>query len=302
MTRIKTSLSSLLILAGVLGALNPPAAAAWGMTPEAGTGDRLTVEVASGRRFAAELDVRTDADQLWLRWNGRSGYLLRPIDWDRVQWVELNGEVYTGREVQEAVALIRETTPTPEIILAPAAMPTAPPDLCLTAGPLPPPPSYVAAHRFEPPRVRSVAIEAHLANWDGDVEADGLLLDLYPLDGAGFVLPVRGTLQVELIGEATGSARSGQPYAVLGRWTEQVCPVDFDASGARYKLPFRQTHPEFDLRWAPKGLVHVRLAVPGEGLFEASRSMVRIRSASAMRDRLQQAAGQRFFSFERTGQ
>lgn len=310
MVSTKTCLCFILILCGAVSLWGGPSALAWGKTPAVGPAMPLTVALASGRRFTAELDVRTDDHQLWLRWNGRSGHLLRPIDWERVERVELGGETYTGRELQEAIALVREAFPSPSPAGAPAALLASYPTP-LDAGPmvlpppalalLPPPPPFVAAHQFEPPRVRSVAIEARTANWDSDVEVDGLLLDIFPLDGAGFILPVRGTIQVELIGEETGTARSRQPYAVLGRWTEQVCPVDFHSYGARVKLPFRQVHPEFDLGWAPKGLVHVRLSVPGEGVFEASQSTIRVRPASAMRDRLEQATGQRFFELERTG-
>lgn len=313
MANTKTSLFCILLLGSAISLLGEPSQPAWGKMPTVGPAVLLTVDVTSGRRFTAELDVRTDARQLWLRWNSRSGHLLRPIDWERVERVELRGETYTGRELREAVAVAWETLPAPPP--SPASFPEAlqtshpePLDAGLVVVPplsspplLPPPPSFAAAHRFEPPRVRSLAIEARIANWDSDVEMDGLLLDIFPLDGAGFVLPVRGTIQVELIGEETGTTRSRQPYALLGRWTEQVCPVDFHTYGARYKLPFRQVHPEFDLRWAPKGLVNVRLSVPGEGVFESSQSMVRVRPFSAIRDRLEQTTGQRFFEEERTG-
>jgi hypothetical protein len=309
----KTSLR-LLLFCAVFSLFGSSGTTAWGQTPVAPPATPLTVELASGRRFTAEVDVRTDSHQLWLRWNSPSGYLLRPIDWPRVVRAELDGATYTGRELHEAVMLVRETypisPPAPGICLVQPLATGVVPAECphhhglngIPPGPMPPPPPFVAAHLFEPPRVRSLAIEARVANWDNDVEVDGILLDIYPLDGAGFVVPVRGTIEVELIGEETNPSRSQQSFAEAGRWTEQVSPIDFQAYGARYRLPFRQVHPEFDLRWAPKGLVHVRLSVPGEGLFEASRSMVRIRPYSALRDQLQQTTGQRFFASERTGQ
>jgi hypothetical protein len=257
----------------------------------------VTVELASTRRFTAELDPRTDASQLWLRFPGRSGYMLRPIDWDRVVRAEYAGLSWSGRELHEAVAVLREAFPvaneTSLVPLPRAAAPVAGPDSC-------PPPEPASPGGWETPRVRSLAVEIELVNWDGDVEADGLLLNLYPLDEHGLVIPVRATIDVELIGEQIDRARQ-QPFARMERWTEQVCVEDFFRFGAQYRLPFRQVHPEFDLSWAAKGLVHVRLNVPGEGVFEASASGVRLRPFSELRDRLQQATGQRFFEVERTG-
>lgn len=308
MVNAKTSLLFVLCFCSSFALNKPAVLAAAPLT--VGAAAPLTVALASGRRFTAELDRRTDDTQLWLRWKGRAGHVLRPIDWTCVEWAELDGDIFTGRELREALAVLREALPPAPFAAGmaeerltdnPSPLGAGSGGLAPASPCLPPPPAWVAAHQFEPPRVRSVAIEARVANWDGDVEADGLVLDIFPLDGAGFVLPVRGTIQVELIGEEAGPTRSRQPYAVLGRWTEQVCPVDFHAYGARYKLPFRQVHPEFDLRWASKGLVHVRLSVPGEGVFETSQSMVRVRPHSAIRDHLEQATGQRFFAQERTG-
>jgi len=292
-----------------LFALNQPAV--FGAGPlTVGGASPLTVALASGRHFTAELDRRTDATQLWLRWNGRAGHVLRPVDWACVEWAELAGDIYTGRELREAIAVLREALPPASVasgIAEERLTDGSPPPGVGPGGLAPPPPCMLplpvwgAAHQFEPPRVRSVAIETRVANWDSDVEADGLVLNVFPLDGAGCVLPVRGTIQVELLGEDAGLARSRQPYAVLGRWTEQVCRSEFHADGACYQLPFRRVHPEFDFRWASQGLVHVRLSVPGEGVFETSQSMVRVRPYSAIRDHLEQTTGQRFFVQERTG-
>jgi len=72
-------------------------------------------------------------------------------------------------------------------------------------------------------------------------------------------------------------------------------------SGAVYRLPFQAVHPEFDTDWAAHGLVHVRLTVPGHGVFEASQEVVRIRAFSPIRDELEMSTGRRFFPIERTG-
>lgn len=268
------------------------------------------VLVVSGRRFVADVDVRTDAKCLWLRWNKGASYMLRPIDWQRVVSVELEGETYSGRELREAVAVLREVAPVvsssrlaekeaswvryespPAVVSAASAWPDVPPRWALGA----------LDEQTGRPRVRSLAIEVAPANWDEDVEVDGLVLNVYPLDAAGFVVPVRATIEVELILAKRATKPSGEAFVRAERWVEHVCPEDFFTHGAQYRLPFRQVQPEFDLRWAPKGLIHARLSVPGEGVFAASASMVRVRPYSAVRDRLEQTSGGRFFEIERTG-
>ncbi len=78
-----------------------------------------------------------------------------------------------------------------------------------------------------------------------------------------------------------------------------MTPDQFGADGAIFKLPFQAVHPEFDLNYGPWGVVHAKLSVPGNGAFETSASMVRIRPYSAVRDESQQITGQRFFDVER---
>jgi hypothetical protein len=86
----------------------------------------------------------------------------------------------------------------------------------------------------------------------------------------------------------------------LGHWERPVDPGDFGPGGAVYRLPFQEVHPELDTSMAPRGAVHARLSVPGQGTFEATSSMVRIRPYSAIRDALQRETGFRFFPQEWT--
>ncbi len=75
-------------------------------------------------------------------------------------------------------------------------------------------------------------------------------------------------------------------------------PDQFGPAGAIIKLPFQAPQPDFDLRLGPYGLVHARLSLPGNGSFEASQGMLRIRPYSAVRDQQQQLNGERFFDVE----
>jgi hypothetical protein len=147
-------------------------------------------------------------------------------------------------------------------------------------------------------RVRSIRIEAVAANWDADVELDGLELRVIPVTADGGVLSVEGMLSVQLIGQNYG--RHGPAYPKIGRWNRRVRIADYDDfRGALYRLPFQTVNPEFDLNFGWSGVVHARLSVSGHGNFEASRD-VRVRTASSLRDQLQLRTQRRFFPSERT--
>jgi len=265
-----------------------------------------TVEVLSGRTFTAEVDARTDREHLWLRWSRGADCILRPIEWKRVVRVEIAGETFSGGEIRRAVGEVKALVPgggTAEgdrpVLVGGRSDHRA--GLGIGA-------SGDSAGQASPrpigdnvPPVRSLDIEVRAANWDGDVEADGLIIDVYPRDNAGAIVPVHGGLEVNLVGQRTGVVGVGQPLGRVGRWTRQVRPGDFRSGGARYRLPFQSVHPEFDLQWAPYAAVHARLSVPGQGVLESTEGTVRVRAYSAIRDRFQQATGRRFLPLERTG-
>ncbi len=269
-----------------------------------------TVTVASGRSFLGEVHPRTDETRLWLRWSHGTIAILRPIQWQQVVQGRFAEKSFSGPELRRAA--IGTTDPAPEAsepgvaprrtirvhagwgsdsgLADPARLPSHPAEAD-AAGP----------GRNQTRRVRSLAVDARVANWDSDVEVDGLVVELLPLDAQGEGVPVNGTIEVTLIGWRTGRANSRQAPVRLGRWTRSVAPAQMGPFGFECRLPFQSVHPEFDLRWAPHGTVHVRLAVPGQGVFDATESTVRIRPYSAMRDHLEYVSGGRFFPVERTG-
>ncbi|MFH1267499.1 MAG: hypothetical protein ABIK89_17385 [Planctomycetota bacterium] len=258
----------------------------------------VTVEVASGRSFTGWVDPRTDEAELWLRWSRGTMAILRPIDWERVVKAQIGGDTVPGVELFNAVAPKKEIVPVGESVEAPrpkvlrvhSAGSAAPrPTKTPRSAPRSEAVAATGAGGRAAPRVRSLEIDAWVANWDGDVEVDGLVVEVRPLDANGAVVPVHGTLAVNLIG------------CRLGRWTRLVRPTEFGLLGAKYRFPFQAVHPEFDLELAPYAAVHARLSVPGRGVFETTESDVRIRPYSAARDHLQYATDQRFFPLERTG-
>src|SRR6185436_9062212 len=51
-----------------------------------------------------------------------------------------------------------------------------------------------------PSSVQSVEFYARAANWDNDVNVDGIALNVFPLDGDGQMVAVSASLEVDLIG------------------------------------------------------------------------------------------------------
>jgi hypothetical protein len=151
------------------------------------------------------------------------------------------------------------------------------------------------------PPARSVSIEAWAGKWTSYVDNDGIAVRIFPLDAYGNIVPVAGTLEVDLIGTQSASMTRGEPFPRLARWVQRVNYQDVGGDGAVYRFPYQAWHPEFDLQLGSLGAVHARLSVPGQGVFDDTASMVWVRPYSSTRDRLQMHTGGRFFpDLERT--
>ena len=244
----------------------------------------LSVKLRSGREFTAHVDKRTD-ELLWLRFSGGGGSILRPIAWERVVAAELDGETVELNELWAICAELKSGAPVPEPLPAPAAAAPAQPLVV--------------------PAVASIRIDAWLANWDADVETDGICVQITPVDENGQVVSVSGTAEIELFAarqrkyhEAPQSG--GWMTELAQRWSEVVKPEEIGPSGIVLRLPFAAVHPEFSSGVDNFGLVHVRLTVPGSGVFEQSLDGVRLRNWSPVRNGMYLQNGHRFFSTERT--
>lgn len=154
-------------------------------------------------------------------------------------------------------------------------------------------------HRETRPRVRSLVVEARIANLDRDAEPDGLVVNVVPLDEWGRVVPVDGWVSAELFVRRYRTDRElpwrerERPFDAVERWSERLDARSVGPDGAYVKLPFRRLHPERDLGVAPLGLLRVRLVVRGEGSFEAEDGNVRLRTRSRFRDELELFTGSR---------
>ncbi len=271
----------------------------------------VEVEVLSGRTFKGEVDHRSDGERLWLRSEYSGATVIRPMDWGRVVSTTVEGQNISVADFRREIDRYKESTsaelpapkapPSPIEILPPESAPTFPENGSRT-GKDNRDKEVIAIPRFPQPRpqVRSLRIDAYLANFNNTAEADGLILHVYPLDARGRIVPVDGTLDVELWGTARNDQQTTNEFPNLGRWVEMVRPNEMDFDGAVFQLPFQAAHPEFNLELGPKAIVYAKLAIPGQGVFEAHTGAIRVREYNPIRDRLQQREGTRFFPSERT--
>jgi hypothetical protein len=246
---------------------------------------QVSVQVNSGRRFVGIVEPDSDAEYLILR-------------------METNG-LTLRRSIRRASILA--VAPITEINSPPAAARMI--EMRGPAETLPAAATATAPAPIQPVRQAArVSFDSLVANWDADVETDGLVLDLAPLDAAGYLVPAGGTLQVELFAPERrvfhhAPLSGGDTLELVERWTTAITASDFGSAGLRVRLPFGAVHPEIDTDWLASwyGLVHVQLALPGHGVFEDSRDGVRIRPWAPNRDNLEMNTGRRFLPTERLG-
>ena len=89
-------------------------------------------------------------------------------------------------------------------------------------------------------RVVSLAIDATVGRWDENVDPDGLVVHVYPLDADGAIVPVRGTLNVDLKVQQRSIDLLHQPFVDAGQWSQSVHAADFGPRGGVYRLRFQQ--------------------------------------------------------------
>ncbi len=262
------------------------------LTPAVGA-ESVRVHLASGRVIAGVIDARSSDEALWLRRGDQDTNIARPIQWDRITEAFQNDEAIA---IEDLRSLAKAAADDPE-----ASVERVP-----WQGVFAMPARDAIDAEIILPDVRSFAFDAYHANWDADVESDGLVLIVYPLAADGLLVPVSGSLEVELIAPEVRrfqDAPQGRGLTLerIGQWTVAIAPEDFTPSGIRVELPFQALHPEFDTKILPHGLVHARLVVPGDGTFDSTADFIRIRPWSPLRDKYWRDTGRRFFPSEQTG-
>jgi len=267
--------------------------------------DQIHIWVESGREFSGDVDRRTNDDCLWLRQSAPRMEIIRSVKWERITGAEHNGKRLSVAELRQLAAELKA----PSTIEAPLLRCIQGNRIVMRGNPEAPMEADDGQSDADDPvagPIQSVDFDAQIANWDGDVEPDGLLIQVYPLDAHGAVTPITGTLSVELIAPRRrdfNHVPHGRGTSVdrIGRWSRSIRREDVGVSGITFKLPFQVTHPEFNTDVWSYGLVHLRLVVPGHGVFEDSIDGVQIREFAPVRDWLQLSTGRRHFAHERTG-
>lgn len=290
----KSVLRTRYLIALVVGSIPHSYALAQPVIPQSGFDQSVTasavVEVtkANGAILTGQVDSRSDHRQLWLRNDEERVSLAVSISWDEISRAQVDGNEISRQGLAEQLLPLATTRPVSDVLLDSIE--------------LQPARHTDSIRRGVGERVSSLQIAACLANWDADAQPDGVELYVVATNRRGFSVPVRGNLQVQLLGLKQTSRHRHRP-GELRRWSESVQPSHFGPSvsdgslGARYRLPFRSLEPTSDWRLGPEAVVHARLGVYGAGSFEATTPIV-LRQFSPLRDELQLTTGRRHFSAE----
>ena len=262
----------------------------------------VTVRTDGGLIFTAAVDETTNEHYLTLRFDGKTASIARSIPWRSVAHVHYDGRNYTSNEfrgVASGLGTRRPRATSTAATVSDGARTTSERQNDIADSKIPAQlPYYV--HTM----IGAIVADAYVAHWDADTEVDGLVLLITAVDKYGISIPVRGTLTAELISDRRNLAKPQlrtrrEKFNRIGYWTRNV--MTHGDGEAVFLLPFQAIHPEFNTRVDGSGVLHVKLAVPGQGVFSTSVTDVRIRPISRYRDRIQNSLGKRFLNIERTG-
>ena len=255
----------------------------------------IVVEMLDGSEVRGAVDFRTDEQCLWLRREAAGIQLCSGFPWEQVRKVRYDRQVHSWREFL-AVAQRIKTPAKTFAQIAPFRRSDSPasPDGRRTPQ---------APRDTRDTRVQTLHVEAFLARWSRGQATDGLRVYVYPLNAAGELVPVDGQIEFTLFGEFE-NARGGEAtvlspeFCELDEMSELVRAGDFAHGAAVYAFPFRRFHPDVNFDVSRQAVLHARLGIPGQGVFEASDAWTRLRDFSRIRDQLQLYTQRRFFPGE----
>lgn len=285
---------------------------AWLVTPlslsQSGMASEIvTARLRSGRVVVGAVDARTNSQQLWLRRASTNFDLVSGFAWQEIvdgQIADVNldslqlrdwavDHKHPGRKFYDLPA---SAVDVPNA----AVMDGLGPQAC---------PQYAGGSNSDSlsasvnEKLRSIAVQAHLAHWDKDAQSDGLRIFVSTLGIDGYSVPIDGQIEFTLVVERE-LINGGQSYArrpdfvIRERRSQLVRRKDFIDGTAVYELNFSRFHPDFDPNVSLQGLLFARLSVPGQGVFEASDAQVFLREPSLFRDQLQYFTPGRYLPLE----
>lgn len=232
----------------------------------------VKVRVTSGREYQGDVDQRTNDRELWLRWQKSGVRLERPIAWENVESAEVAGERVAPDELRKRAPELASSVP--RVTCRPAA-----------------------SHRSVRPNsagtptpamqtVQSIRCDAWVGSWDSDALTDGILLQVEPLNEFGEVIAATGTLEAELVTVDylpgyLASTSGGRVPVWLGRWSQP-----WQTQRRFVQLEFQTRSPEQNRHLDRYALLHVRLTIPGHGVFEQQLDGIRTRPYSPVLNNL----------------
>lgn len=204
----------------------------------------LTVHVRSGRTFSAPVDVRTDESTLWLRFEGRSVRLLRPVDWN-----DITSAYYEGESIDlDSLRPFAHSLANHERLV----------DRLPTRAPGGQPHDETARQLLFVQPVESFHIDAQWGDRDSDRVVDGVTLQLAVRDRKGNAVPAN--LRIEATLEMPSSDERPHhrgAFEQVQRWV-----VAADRPGVHLSVPSAAQ------QCRQVGRLTVRVTIPGEGTFE----------------------------------
>ncbi|MEZ6052668.1 MAG: hypothetical protein R3C02_14985 [Planctomycetaceae bacterium] len=227
----------------------------------------VAVRLNDGHLTQGVVDGRTDEERLWLRVELPSTRLISGFRWTQIEEISP-----TSPPLMEPAPFIAPDLVSPLIPSVPELdklHPENPFEHRLTQPTIPHDPEYDPAHA-----IASIHIDAILANWDFDALQDGLLVRITALDDYGHAVPLRGSVDLTLIGRRFDppsycTRHFERRFPTLERWTVRLNPDDFLNDCTTIKLPYRRLSRIDDDILSPYARLHARLRVPGVGSFEA---------------------------------
>ncbi len=206
--------------------------------------ENITIVLKDGRVISGQVDEeRTAADRLWIRQTTSSLDVSSAFDWNDIARIPRFAD-------EEPQHLVFATQSAPSRATSPVTWSRG----------------FDSSQRSAPSRIRTIAFEATLANWDRDEEIDGIQLTVYPLDAKRRVVACKGAIYATLL------SRNPEPLP-------KVLPIEVWSKNAKtdlangrplvVNLPFRQLSNPEERFYRAHGLLKVRLSVRGQGSFKA---------------------------------
>lgn len=245
----------------------------------------LLVQTSNGRLLHGAMDIRTDADTLWIRRTEGNIILTSSVKWSEVESAELAGEAITSEKLAEERDEL--ATAAPATFLSNFELPTGQGEI------------QEASNFHRRLRITNIEVEATLVNLDRTVESDGLLVAISALDEFRQAHAVRGSLTARLVVEWLDYRTGEVSFEEFGRWCQKVSTKDFHENAAEFPLRFQRYSPEFDWELCTAALLNVRFSIHGQGNFEASIPIA-IHEYNPIRDEMRNWRGSRFFRDELT--